>query len=204
MLKPKPATYADILALPEHLNGEIIDGELIVSPRPAPAHALAAAEMIASLLPPFTVREGNGDRPGGWRIVFEPELHLGRDVLIPDLAGWRRARMPTLPKTAWFELAPDWVCEVISPSSGRRDRVLKAPRYLAAGVDWLWLVEPAQKIVEVLQRVENRWVLAGNWGGSELDARIPPFDAVPLDMSRWWEDEAEGVSDVEIAASPDQ
>lgn len=184
----KPATYADILALPEHVVGEIIDGELVVSPRPAPRHARVGTAS-AQDLSPFD-RKGGGppDRPGGWWILFEPELHLYRgQVVVPDLAGWRRERMPTLPETAFFELPPDWVCEVISPSSGRRDRIHKARIYLDCGVEWLWLVDPLAQTVEVLHAETGRWVVAGGWEGEDAEARIPPFDAVALDLARWWD-----------------
>src|SRR5436305_207687 len=122
----KRATYADIEALPEHLTGEILDGELFVSPRPAPPHAEASSALGVILGGPF--RFGRGG-PGGWRILDEPELHLGGDVVVPDLAGWRLERMPALPKIAWFELAPDSVCEVLSPSTVVHDRHRKLAFY---------------------------------------------------------------------------
>ena len=131
------ATYADLLAVPEHLVAEIIDGELVTSPRPAPPHALAASAIVSVLFDRFGAPPGGADQPGGWWILSEPELHLGGDVLVPDLAGWRRERMPALPDTAYFALEPDWACEVISPSSGRLDRARKMPVYAREGVGFL-------------------------------------------------------------------
>lgn len=140
----KPATYADIMALPDHVVGEILDDELVVSPRPAPAHAFASSG-IGMDLGPFHRRLGGPGGPGGWWIIDEPELHLGPHVLVADLAGWRRERMPVRPQTAWFELAPDWVCEVQSPRTARRDRVQKMRMYGEHGVRWLWLVDPGAR-----------------------------------------------------------
>ena len=117
-----PATYEDLIAVPEHLVAEILDGELYTSPRPAPRHALAHSWLGALLMPPFGGGRGG---PGGWMILDEPDLHPGLDVLVPDLAGWRRERMPRLPETAYFPLAPDWLCEIVSPSTAAIDRTKK-------------------------------------------------------------------------------
>jgi len=106
--KPQPATYEDLCALPHNVVGEIINGELVVSLRPVPRHALATSYLGGELTGPFGRGRGG---PGGWLILFEPELHLGDHVLVPDLAGWLRERMPGVPDTAWFGLRPDWVCE---------------------------------------------------------------------------------------------
>src|SRR5690606_757577 len=147
------ATYDDVLAAPEHLVAELIYGSLITSPRPAPAHALASSGLGTGISAPFHFGRGG---PGGWWILFEPELHLGDDVLVPDLAGWRRERMPRLPDTAYFALAPDWLCEVLSPSTEARDRTDKLAIYAAAGVAWTWLVNPSVRTLEVLQLVDGQ------------------------------------------------
>ena len=183
----RPASYADLVALPEHLVGEIIDGELIVSPRPAPRHALASSHLGAELTGPFGRGKGG---PGGWWILDEPELHFGRQVLVPDLAGWRRERMPKLPETAWFETVPDWVCEVLSPSTGLVDRTRKLRIYGEQKVPWLWLVDPSTRTVEILRLEGPEWVMAGNFGG-EQQARLPPFDAIELELGSLWEPEAD-------------
>ena len=150
--KSRPATYEDILRLPENVVGEIIDGELIVSPRPASRHALASSLIGGELAGPF--HRGRGG-PGGWVILDEPELHLGAQVLVPDLAGWRRERMPTLPDTAWFALAPDWVCEVLSASTAIVDRTRKRDIYREHGVPWLCFVDPTTRTIEVSRRAER-------------------------------------------------
>src|ERR1700729_1449695 len=120
------ATYQDLLDVPEHLVAEIIDGALITQPRPASRHARAASRLGAELDGPFARGKGG---PGGWILLDEPELHLHGDIVVPDLAGWRRERMPELPDAAAFELAPDWICEVLSPGAAARDRTEKMPLY---------------------------------------------------------------------------
>src|SRR5438876_12320875 len=141
MAKPKRhASYDDLCRLPEHLVGEIIDGELIVTPRPALPHAAASSALGAELWGPFNRPPGSGG-PGGWWILDEPELHFGQDVLVPDLAGWRRERLPKLGRGVGIELPPDWVCEVVSPSTARIDRTRKMAIYAKVGVPHLWIVD---------------------------------------------------------------
>lgn len=176
------ATYEDIVALPEHLTGEIIGGTLYTSPRPAGRHVFVASELAIGLGGSFGPGRGG---PGGWFILHEPELHLGVDVLVPDLAGWRSERLPLEARTgSYFTVAPDWVCEVQSPSTGRRDRMIKAPRYAAHGVDHLWLVDPRGGLVDAFARRDDQWLWLGTW--SDADAKIPPFDAVALDLAAIW------------------
>jgi Uma2 family endonuclease len=179
---PKPATYADIEALPAHLIGEILGGELVVSPRPAPRHAQASSNLGALLGSPF----GFGrDGPGGWRILDEPELHLHRDVVVPDIAGWRLERMPALPSTAYFELPPDWACEVLSESTRRRDRVQKLSIYAREKVTHVWLIDPDAQTLEVFRLDGARWLLVGTWSGTDK-VRAEPFDALELDLALLW------------------
>ncbi len=180
----RQATYEDLLKVPDILIAEIIDGELITSPRPAFPHARAAS-VLRGGLDPFDRRPGSPDGPGGWWILFEPELHLSADILVPDLAGWRRERMPVLENVAYSELAPDWVCEVVSPTSGRLDRVRKMPVYAREGVGHIWLVDPLQRTLEVYRLEGQRWMVVSTHGGEE-SIRAEPFAALELDMSRWW------------------
>ncbi|HEY3356278.1 MAG TPA: Uma2 family endonuclease [Polyangia bacterium] len=185
------ATYDDLLRLPEHVVGEIIDGELIVSPRPAPRHAQAASVLGGDLGPPF--HRGRGG-PGGWWILDEPELHFGDQVLVPDLAGWRRARLPALPETAYFEVAPDWVCEVISPSTTTVDRARKLPIYAHERVGHIWLVDPLARSLEVFRWTEAGWLLAAVHHDDE-QVRAEPFAAVELEIGGWWTGLAETKSE---------
>lgn len=181
-LAPKPATYADILALPPHVTGQIVHGVLHAQPRPAARHALVASSLGADLAPPF--QRGRGG-PGGWWILDEPELHLLDHVLVPDIAGWRRERMPAIPDVAWFELAPDWICEVLSPSTVRLDRVEKLPIYAAAGVGHVWLIDPVLRTLEVYRRDGAHWVLEGTHADAAR-VRAVPFDAVELELAPLW------------------
>ncbi|MDD5394990.1 MAG: Uma2 family endonuclease [Thiothrix sp.] len=178
------ATYEDLLQLPEHLVGEIINGELYAQPRPAVRHARAASVLDRRVGSTF---DAGDDDSGGWLILFEPELHLGDKphILVPDLAGWRRERMPRLPDTAWIDLAPDWVCEVISPSTASKDKILKMPIYREMGVEWLWMVDPEHKTLEAYQSVGGHWILLGAWGDNDM-AHIQPFDAVGIPLGSLW------------------
>lgn len=178
------ATYEDLLKVPDTLIAEIIDGELIASPRPAFPHARATS-VIRGELDPFERRSGGSSGPGGWWILFEPELHLGVDILVPDLAAWRRERMPVLENVAYSELAPDWVCEVVSPSSARVDRVRKIPVYAREQVRHIWLVDPLQRTLEVYRLEGQRWVVVSAHGDAEM-VRVEPFEGLELDIGRWW------------------
>ena len=179
----KLATYDDLLAVPDRYVAEIIGGELRVQPRPAPRHACASSALGGDLCGPF--QRGRGG-PGGWWILDEPELHLpDGDILVPDLAGWRVARMPDLPETAYFELAPDWICEVLSPSTAADDRADKLPIYARAGVAHAWLVDPILKTLEVLRREGERWTLLATYKGDAV-VSAEPFDAVPLELGALW------------------
>jgi Uma2 family endonuclease len=184
----RPATYEDLVAAPDNLVAELVDGELWTSPRPAPRHAEAYAAIGALLKPPFDFRQRG---PRGWRIIDEPELHLGGHALVPDLAGWRRERMPRLPGTAWFPLAPDWVCEVLSPSTEMLDRTKKLRIYAEHGVGHAWLVDPILCTLEVLRLEAARWRLVETHAG-HVSVRVEPFEAVDLPLELLWEDESSG------------
>jgi hypothetical protein len=176
------ATYDDLLQVPAHRVAEIVDGDLHVSPRPASRHALASSGLGSGLGPPF--HHGRGG-PGGWWIIDEPELHLGGDVLVPDLAGWRRERMPEFPDVAAFTLAPDWVCEVVSPSTERLDRAKKMPAYAREKVGHLWLVNPIARTLEVYRRTDEQWLLLGTHEGATR-IQAEPFEAVELELGPLW------------------
>ncbi len=177
---PRPATYQDVLDAPEHVVAELIGGQLYTQPRPAPPHAAAASVLGMDIGGAF--HRGRGG-PGGWWILFEPELHLREEVLVPDLAGWRRERMPEQPQTAYYELAPDWVCE--APSTVRVDRVLKVPIYAREGVSHVWLVSPAEQTLEVLELDGSSYRLIATFGGNAV-VRAEPFAAIELELAALW------------------
>jgi Uma2 family endonuclease len=179
----RPATYEDLLRVPDHLVAEILDGELYTSPRPAPRHADASSGLGGALRGPFDRGRGG---PGGWRILDEPELHLAADVVVPDLAGWRRERLPDLPETAYFSVAPDWICEVVSPSTASMDRVKKLAIYAREGVRHAWLIDPIARTLEVLRLENGRWTIISTAAGLDV-VRAEPFDALELDLSLLWD-----------------
>jgi Uma2 family endonuclease len=179
--KKSPATYADIEALPEFKLGEIIGDDLYVSPRPAGPHALATTGLVGQIDGPF--QRGRGG-PAGWLILFEPELHFGRQVLVPDIAAWRSERAPS-PEDPHFTVAPDWVCETLSPSTAVIDRTRKLHVYAHEGVAFVWLLDPAQRTLEVLRRDGLGWRVASNHGGDEV-IRAAPFDAVEIELGALW------------------
>jgi Uma2 family endonuclease len=182
MLHPKfkPATYADIEALPPHVTGEILFGILHSHPRPAPKHAVASNALGAEVTGPY--QRGRGG-PGGWIFMDEPELHLDEHVIVPDLAGWRRERLPRLPDTAWIATPPDWVCEVLSPSTQRRDRTDKLAIYAAFGVRHCWYVDPTACTLEVFALQGDKWLLAATFKDAD-PVTAPPFEVhtFPLDV----------------------
>jgi Uma2 family endonuclease len=187
--KPSPqrpkATYADIERLPPNLVGQIVDGELIVSPRPASLHALATSSLGEELSGPF--HKGRGG-PGGWWIIDEPELHLDEDVLVPDLAGWRRERMPIFPDAAFFTLVPDWICEVLSPSNANADRGAKMRAYARVGVKHCWLVDPRERRLEVYRLEHEHWLLLSTHQHHDR-VRAEPFAAVEIELAPLWGEE---------------
>ena len=177
------ATYQDVLDAPAHLVAEIINGTLHTHPRPAPTHGEASSNLGFELGPPFGRGRGG---PGGWRIHFEPELHLGDEILVPDLAGWRRERMPELPDTAYFTLAPDWACEVLSASTRRVDLQEKRPAYAREGVAYLWLVDPADRTLEAFELRDGQWVLIACAKDDE-PVSVRPFDAITFNLGDLWQ-----------------
>jgi Uma2 family endonuclease len=175
----RPATYRDLEAAPENLVAEIIEGALETHPRPRPRHARATTRLTRQLTNRY--EEGEGE-PGGWIFIIEPELHLGRDVVVPDLAGWRAERLTAEPEHAFIEIAPDWVCEIISPSTARLDRGPKRRIYAEAGVGHLWLLDPSDGTLEVFALSGPQWLLLNTIQRGE-EVRVAPFDAAsfPLD-----------------------
>ncbi len=178
------ATYEDVLNTPEHVTAQVLDGQLYTSPRPGMPHAAAASVLGEELGPPF--KRGRGG-PGGWLLLDEPELHLGEEILVPDLAGWRRTRLQQVPKTAFVEVAPDFCCEVLSPSTQRLDRVLKLPIYSREGVVHVWLVDPIYRTLEVFELRDGVYALIATHS-DDAKVRAVPFDAIELDLALLWAD----------------
>lgn len=187
------ATYEDLEAVPETMVAELIDGDLIVSPRPASPQARATIALGSSLIGTFDGPRGGADAAKWW-MLFEPELHLGRNVLIPDIAGWRRDRMPRLLNVTAFTQAPDWACETPSPSTGAVDRGRKMSVYAREGVRHLWIIDPIARTLEVYRLDGERWIVASTHSGND-PITAEPFDAVTLDPSDWWL-EPEGVQPI--------
>lgn len=179
---PHPATYDDLCRVPPHLVAEILDGELYTHPRPAPRHAVAFSNLTDELVGPFGKGRGG---PGGWWIIGEPEVHLDAQVLVPDLAGWRRVRMPVLPDSAWFDLVPDWVCEILSPATARSDRVVKMRIYAEQGALHLWLLDPGLQTLETYGLDDGRWVLLETCAGADRVA-APPFEVIAFALAGLW------------------
>ena len=176
------ATYQDVLDAPAHQVAEIVEGTLHTHPRPAPPHTRASSVLGARIGSPFDFDAGG---PGGWWIMDEPEVHLTEDVLVPDLAGWRRERMPELPDTAYYTLAPDWVCEVLSASTRRLDLHGKRPVYAREGVGHLWLVDPTDRTLEAFELRNGQWVLIAT-AKDDDPVSIAPFDAITFSLADLW------------------
>ena len=176
--------YARLEALPDNLTGEIINGRLYAQPRPTGPHALASSSLDGELYNPY--RKGRGG-PGGWWILVEPEVHFIRDteVLVPDLAGWRRQRMPRLPRDHRFQVVSDWVCEILSPSTAKTDRVVKMPVYARYGVPYLWLVDPFAHTLEAFALRDGHWTVIGLF--QERDrVTVEPFVEIALALDGLW------------------
>jgi Uma2 family endonuclease len=176
------ATYEDLCRVPDNMVAEILDGELFATPRPTLPHARAGSALAIEIGGPFD--QGRGG-PGGWWILIDPELHLADDVVVPDLAEWQRGRLPAVPDAPFLTLAPDWACEIVSPSTEQMDRLRKMRIYARESVADLWLVNPTARTLEAFRLEGPRWVLQGTHGGSEV-ARVQPFAAIELELARLW------------------
>ena len=178
----KSATYADLEAVPPHLVAEILHGALFTHPRPVPKHAVAANVLGHELTGPYQRSRGG---PGGWIFMVEPELHLGPHVVVPDLAAWRRERLPALPDTAFIEVVPDWVCEILSPSTEAVDRGRKLQIYATYGLAHIWLLNPDTRVLETYELRDDKWLLLDTFSGA-VDVAAAPFAAVPFPLAALW------------------
>lgn len=173
------ATYEDLAGVPDDQIAEIVEGELYASPWPRIRHARVLSALGAKL---FSAFDEGVKPPFGWWLLDEPELHLGDDVLVPDIAGWRRENLPALPDTPSIDLAPDWVCEILSPSTFVLDRQHKLPAYARHRVSWLWLIDPSEKTLEVFRS------RSGGWSGVEFyrgdaSAHAEPFEGAGIELT---------------------
>jgi len=184
LAKHKPATYGDLAALPANIVGEIVHGVLYGHPRPAPRHAIAAHKLGKHLGNPF---DDDGEGPGGWIFMVEPELHLGPHVLVPDIAGWKRERLTLFPDTAFIEAPPDWVAEILSPSTQALDRTDKLAIHSEYGVGHCWYVDPIARTLEVFARASDKWLLAAALKNSNPVTQ-PPFEAHTFALDVLWVD----------------
>jgi Uma2 family endonuclease len=177
----RPTLYQQLEALPEGLTGEVLNGQLHTQPRPTGPHARAEIELSLDIGGAYGRGRGG---PGGWWILAEPEIHfvVDQEVAVPDLAGWRRERMPTIPQGHRFEVVPDWVCEILSPSTASKDRDIKMPLYAEYGVPYAWLVDPTSKTLEACRVQNGEWRLPAKAAGNDKIA-VEPFDALKLDLS---------------------
>ena len=180
----RQATYQDVLDAPAHKVAEIISGTLHMQPRPAMRHGFAGSSLGDELVSPFQKRRGG---PGGWWIIFEPELHLGDDILVPDLGGWRRETMPVYPDTAYCTVAPDWACEVLSPSTRRLDMTSKRDIYAREGVSYLWFVDPDTRTLEAFELRDGQWLLTASLADND-PVSVKPFDAISFPLGALWPD----------------
>jgi Uma2 family endonuclease len=183
----RKATYADLEAAPPHLVAEILCGRLVTHPRPTGRHARSHFRLGGQLDRWF---DDGDEGPGGWYFLTAPELHLGEDICVPELAGWRVERIPPPPAPdplapVQILLRPDWVCEVLSPPTEKYDRGDKRDIYAREGIGHLWLVDPRIETLEAFALDAGRWQLAGTFSG-DAGVRVPPFDAVEIALGRIW------------------
>lgn len=179
----KRAVYEDLFGIPENMTGEILNGVLIVTPRPSRKHTVAASRLGGEIIPTHDFGRVGG--PGGWVIIVEPEISLGENILVPDLAGWRKERFPVEEPHNWISVAPDWVCEILSPATARMDRTEKMPLYAKHLVSHAWLIDPILKTLEVFRFEPGRWVVLGVYAES-AKLHAEPFSEIELDLGLLW------------------
>jgi Uma2 family endonuclease len=178
----KAATYADLQAVPDNLVAEIIFGELVTHPRPVLGHGAATSALGAVTSAPYQFGQGG---PGGWVFVDEPEIHLGPHVLVPDIAAWRRERWLAKSSDPFITVAPDWICEGLSPSTEKYDKGPKRAIYAQHGVEYLWFVDARVPSLECFVLQNREWVLKGAFFDKETVC-MPPFEALTFSLEMLW------------------
>lgn len=179
----KRAAYEDLFGIPENMTGQIVDGELIATPRPSRKHVAAASHLGGKLIPSYRFGEGGG--LGGRVILVEPEIGFGGDIFVSDLAGWKSDRFPEEEPHNWISVVPDWVCEVLSPGAASVDKVRKMPIYARYGVPYFWLVDPVEETLDAFRLEAGRWVLTGLYAKRDK-VRADPFPEVEIDLGLLW------------------
>ncbi|OGR06137.1 MAG: hypothetical protein A2511_15220 [Deltaproteobacteria bacterium RIFOXYD12_FULL_50_9] len=176
------ATYDDLYNIPENMIGEIIDGELIATPRPSTDHVFSASTLGSEILFPYHFGRGG---PGGWIILDEPEIAFGENILVPDLAGWKRDRFAKSKDHNWISVSPDWVCEILSPGTFRRDKIQKMPIYAQYGVPHFWLVDPMARTLETYRLESGKWTVMGVFADNDK-VRAEPFQEIEIELGNLW------------------
>jgi Uma2 family endonuclease len=180
----RKAVYKDLFEIPENMTGEIIDGELIATPRPSRRHVHAATVLGVKVAPSYQFGEGGG--PGDWIIYYEPEIHFSsEDIIVPDLAGWKKERLTTSPEEHRFAVCPDWICEIHSPQTAQRDRIVKMRIFARHEVPYVWLIDPALKTLEVFRLDSGKWSRLDAFSENDL-VRAEPFHEIEIDLSLFW------------------
>lgn len=185
------AAYEDLYNIPENMTGEIIDGELILTPKPAPRHALAAVALGSRIASGYHFGDGGG--PGGWVILSGVEIMFGEDLLVPDWSGWRKERFPGWPENNWFSKAPDWICEILSPGTVGNDKIRKMDIYARFEVSFYWLIDPRDRTLEIFMLKSGMWARLGGFIGN-AGVRAEPFSEVEFGLGDFWVDEGPGAS----------
>ncbi|NLJ27076.1 MAG: Uma2 family endonuclease [Deltaproteobacteria bacterium] len=181
----RKAAYEDLFSIPENMTGEIINGELVVTPRPSRKHIYTATALGGEVIPPYQFGRGG---PGGWIILMEPEIGLGEHILVPDLAGWKEERFPDEEPHNWISVVPDWICEVLSPSTLKRDKMEKMPIYARRGVPYFWLIDPVAETLDVFRLEHGNWMVAGLYV-EDAKVRAEPFTEIEINLSDLWRGE---------------
>ncbi|MBF0226618.1 MAG: Uma2 family endonuclease [Desulfobacterales bacterium] len=178
----KTANYEDLYKIPENMIGQIINGELITMPRPSLRHSNVVSSIGFEIGPPYKFGRGG---PGGWIILDEPEIKLGENIFVPDIAGWEKKRLPKFPKTNYISVPPDWICEVLSPCTEKTDRAMKMPIYAQFGISYFWIINPIEKILEVLKLSDNKWFILAIYAENDK-VRAEPFQEIEIDLQNLW------------------
>lgn len=177
------ATYDDLLALPHDVRAEVLAGQIVTAPAPLPRHSKIQGAIRRFVGGPFDDDDGH-DGPGGWWIFVEVDIALGRhDIVHPDLSGWRRERLPNPADQRPITVVPDWICEILSPSTAARDRVTKRNLYAASGVRHYWIIDANARTLEAFELTGQRWLLSGSYTDDAV-VRIAPFEEIELPVGR--------------------